>query len=254
MSSRAGDLRAFVSQKDYTLALVDVVVNNLASVCMATQGFNMPRREPPAPARAIPYGLPEDADPELGFHMPRPDTGALDDQPTQDGEPAFEAALTGGQLEAVPVELQSGDVIELYRVGGCIEAARVQAFGGQDAYLDGISTLLRLQDLSFLAERQAVASPEQATLDRDWAACVGELGFTFANPLDAWAATWPNPVGADERLAAATDVGCKRQVDYTARADSIRREYDGQVLESNAGLLEQWTSFEQQVAIAVAGR
>ncbi|MCB1738919.1 MAG: hypothetical protein KDK91_01000 [Gammaproteobacteria bacterium] len=235
------------------MATIDVLLNNLASTCMAGKGFELPRRRMPPPTHYLPYGLPEDADPDLGFHAPAQvgtDSNQADPS-TEEGDPFFQTAMMGGVQTPVPVPLPSGGVVDLYRVGGCLGDARSAAFGQQDVYLNGIATFLQLQDLSSVAESRADASPEFASLNREWADCMAMGGYSFTSPLEAWGADWSIPVGEDERLAAAADIHCKNDLHYTSRAEALRSGYDDEVIASNLGLLDNWSQFEQLVANSV---
>jgi hypothetical protein len=245
--SASTGLRYFVESRERVLTSIDVMLNNLAAPCMTAKGYRLPIRSERPSGSYLPYGIPEDGDPSLGFHTP---AGVPADDPdlySEESEPMFQAAMVGDSQTAYPVQLQSGGVVDLFEVQGCLGDARTQAFGSQDSYLAGMAAFLRLQDLTLLAEADANSSIEFAILNKRWSECMAISGHSFATPWDAWNYEWPTPVGSDERDAASADVECKRSIDYTSTADEIRMVSYDQLLESNLGLLEEWAEFESVV-------
>lgn len=178
---------------DAGLALKQARVEELVKACMKTAGFDYVPVDPNATKAAITgtsgltdeefrrqfgYGIStvfekvveisqssQSVDPNVTYRS------RLDPA----GQQAFDIGLTGGKSDvSVSGAVEAAKAGELGGLGGCVEVATTEVFGGANV----ISALAKIEELDARAEADERLIKARA----DWSNCMRKLGFDYQEP------------------------------------------------------------------------
>ncbi|MFJ9946452.1 hypothetical protein [Kitasatospora sp. NPDC091207] len=224
-------------------ALIFRAMGQATRTCMAAKGFDYdpgptPTRPPPTPIDASLLGLLSvSAAQQTGYHRPpRPGGNGTTGTGNPPGQsPEYRKALDGEigtKAGAADRRADRGCTGEFDR--------RLQAEGIKDTASDLVGTLR-----GKAYDHAAVDSRVRSSL-ANWQSCMAELGYTYANPVQASSAAWPEQVSQEERDTAAADMNCKGQVKLLGTWNAVLTAYQQLYIGRNEQALQAVKETSQQ--------